>query len=666
MNLYDKSFDEDINKDSFELYHRDDNIHDEKFNTKQVSYFSDALSRFAKNKSSLVAFVILAFIIIMSILVPAISTKNISTSMTDIKYLTPRVPGIEKLGIMDGTRKRKDQTYDIDTKIPYGYTEEDIVGGLDNIKYYTIKTSTPTKDLVGGQASLSLDKINTSAAYTTTNTYSVDLKQNVVFDFKVTDTTITDYVSGKYVPILVYKDNDTNFVIPLDSVKQGKFEKSYNVGDIFKNSSYYTGKNDFVELRFGILLEAMPTQSSVQVEKMNISIDDEQLVYGDVYNLCGDTKDKTEKDDSSTTTTTPDEENPYKSDIKTKWTYVGTNYNYGTATESADKISAKVSLVNGVLPVCSFKYDTYYKAFKVRALTSPIDINDFMRLYVKTGLCEFDGTVESFKVLSEDCPIVRVTGITSSVPGPKGELYSMVKCDVKYDKYLGFDTEPNFLFGTDGSGKDLHKELWRGAGVSLLLGFIVAAINIIIGIIWGAVSGYYGGTVDLVMQRFTEILGGVPWIVVMTLVILKIGSSLFSLGLALVLTGWIGTSDITRSQFYRYKGREYVLAARTLGAKDSRLIFTHILPNSLGPVVTRSILMIPSTIFIESTISYLGLGLKSGYSIGILLSNAQALLQDYPYLTIYPAVIVSVLMICFNLFGNGLRDALNPALRGAE
>ena len=128
----------------------------------------------------------------------------------------------------------------------------------------------------------------------------------------------------------------------------------------------------------------------------------------------------------------------------------------------------------------------------------------------------------------------------------------------------------------------------------------------------------------------------------------------------------MGTAGRTRTQFYRFKGREYILAARTLGASDGRLIFKHILPNSLGTIVTSAVLMIPGVIFSEATIAYLGIGLKGLDSFGVILSDYQKFYSTYPNLIIFPAVIISLLMISFNLFGNGLRDALNPSLKGSE
>ena len=136
--------------------------------------------------------------------------------------------------------------------------------------------------------------------------------------------------------------------------------------------------------------------------------------------------------------------------------------------------------------------------------------------------------------------------------------------------------------------------------------------------------------------------------------------------LALCLTGWMGTAGRTRTQFYRFKNREYVFASRTLGASHFRLIFKHILPNSMGTIITGSVLMITSVIFSEANIAYLNLGLQGVESFGVMMSENQQFLGTYPNLVIFPAVIISLLMISFNLFGNGLRDAFNPSLKGSE
>ena len=237
-----------------------------------------------------------------------------------------------------------------------------------------------------------------------------------------------------------------------------------------------------------------------------------------------------------------------------------------------------------------------------------------------------------------------------------------------------YNAMPEYLLGTDAQGYDLAVRMAEGIQLSLLLAVCVSAINFIIGAIYGAIAGYYGGTVDLVMERITDILSGIPFIIVATLFQIyftntgKIGT-VGSLIFAFVLTGWIGTASRVRTQFYRFKNQEYIMAARTLGARDARIIWKHIFPNTLGTIITSSVLVIPGVIFSESMLSFLGivsLGSSEGTSLGTLLSDASSIWTSYPHLLWTPAVILSLLMICFNLFGNGLRDAFNPSLRGVE
>lgn len=241
----------------------------------------------------------------------------------------------------------------------------------------------------------------------------------------------------------------------------------------------------------------------------------------------------------------------------------------------------------------------------------------------------------------------------------------------EYYKYKnGF--EASFLFGSNQHGQDIFVCLATGARLSFLLALSVSIINFFIGVIYGAVEGYYGGAVDLLLERISDILSSVPFIVVATLFQLHLADKVgpvWSLLFAFVMTGWIGIAYRVRTQFYRFKNSEYVLAARTLGAGDGRLIFRHILPNSLGTIITGTILIIPSVIFSESMLSYLGiisLETSSLTSIGTMLAGGQAYLSTYPHIIMFPAIFISLLEISFNLFGNGLRDAFNPSLRGAD
>ena len=239
-----------------------------------------------------------------------------------------------------------------------------------------------------------------------------------------------------------------------------------------------------------------------------------------------------------------------------------------------------------------------------------------------------------------------------------------------YQYKYGF--EPNYNMGTESQGYDMALRIADGIKLSLLIAVFVCVVNFILGALYGAVEGYYGGIIDLVLERVSDILNGVPFIIVATLFQIHLAAKagpIVCLLFAYVLTGWIGTAYRVRTQFYRFKNQEYVMAARTLGARDRRIIWKHIFPNTLGTIITSSALAIPSTIMSESMLSYLGivqLGDASGTSLGTLLADAESRWVNFPHLMLYPALVISLLMISFNLFGNGLRDAFNPALRGVE
>ena len=248
------------------------------------------------------------------------------------------------------------------------------------------------------------------------------------------------------------------------------------------------------------------------------------------------------------------------------------------------------------------------------------------------------------------------------------EYYIYNHTQVKRD---GID-EPYFVFGTTETGKDIFACLAYGARFSFVFATIVVAINFIVGVIWGSISGYFGGRIDLIMERFSDILGAVPTIIVITLLKYHMGSSSQALVLfiAFFMTGWIGMASRTRMQFYRFKNQEYVLAARTLGASDSRIMFKHIFPNGLGTIVTSVALVIPAMIYSETNLSYLGIiNLEAGNttSVGTLIAAGQkSIMAGAAYVAFFPCMFLVLLMLSFNLFGNGLRDALNPSLRGSE
>lgn len=258
-----------------------------------------------------------------------------------------------------------------------------------------------------------------------------------------------------------------------------------------------------------------------------------------------------------------------------------------------------------------------------------------------------------------------VTG-DSSAKSYKCRIFKYTYFQYRY----GF--EPAFAFGTNAMGQDILTRLAAGARFSLIFAICIASINLCIGAVYGAIEGYYGGAIDMVMERITDVLARIPFMVVTTLFQLHLAKKVGvvpSLLFAFVLTGWIGMASTVRMQFYRYKGQEYVLASRTLGASDLRIMFKHIFPNALGTIVTSSVLVIPGVIFQESSLTYLGivnLDSSTMTSVGTMLANGRQYLSSDPHIILFPALFISLLMISFNLFGNGLRDAFNPALRGSD
>ena len=251
-----------------------------------------------------------------------------------------------------------------------------------------------------------------------------------------------------------------------------------------------------------------------------------------------------------------------------------------------------------------------------------------------------------------------------------------VRVRVCYYNYYQYKNgmEPNYLFGTDIVGRDLFAAIGKGARFSILFAVCVSAINLSLGAVYGAIQGYYGGMIDMALDRISDILSGVPFTVVATLfqfhlVLTGKASALEAFLFAFVLTGWIGMAALTRKQFYRFKSQEFVLAARTLGASDWRLMFKHIFPNALGTIITSCALVIPGVISSEVSMTYLGIiNLQEafGTSIGTLASQGQTAMTSAPHAMLFPSIFISLLLISFNLFGNGLRDAFNPATRGVD
>jgi len=219
-------------------------------------------------------------------------------------------------------------------------------------------------------------------------------------------------------------------------------------------------------------------------------------------------------------------------------------------------------------------------------------------------------------------------------------------------------------FGTDNLGRDLATRVCYGARISLSIGIVASLINLGIGVLYGGISGYFGGRVDSVMMRIVDILYGIPLLLYVILLMVVLKPGLLNVFIALGLVYWLRMARIVRAQVLGLKELEYILAARILGASHRRLIFGHLLPNSLGPIIVTLTLSIPEAIFTEAFLSFIGLGVSAPMaSWGVLASEGVVTLRSYPFQLFAPAVAISLTMLGFNFLGDGLRDALDPRMR---
>lgn len=220
------------------------------------------------------------------------------------------------------------------------------------------------------------------------------------------------------------------------------------------------------------------------------------------------------------------------------------------------------------------------------------------------------------------------------------------------------------LFGTDELGRDLFVRIWVGARISLLIGLMGAFIELVVGIIYGGISGFKGGMVDNIMMRIVDILYVIPEVVMMILLIMVMGPGLLTVIIAISSLHWLPMARIVRGQILQVKEQEFVLAAKTLGASPSRLIGKHLIPNVIGPIIVRLTFSIPGAIFFEAFLSFIGMGVPQPLaSWGTLAASGARAIIAYPHLLLFPAAAISLAMLSFNMLGDGLRDALDPRLR---
>ncbi|WP_240842040.1 ABC transporter permease [Acidaminobacter sp. JC074] len=331
--------------------------------------------------------------------------------------------------------------------------------------------------------------------------------------------------------------------------------------------------------------------------------------------------------------------------------------------EDVTKLEVVVNHYRYTNYVSSYKPERYYSIVKQNEINQT---DDDPLAEVKRTLTqeEFDEELKKNSVID----ILQILE-TDNPADPEKPFFQYVVRLNQFKSTLGVNdpSDVYFWFGTTDEGGDLFTELWLGARISLIMALAVVSINSLVGLILGSLVGYYGGAFDLIMDRLVEIIVSIPFLSVLILLTLRYGNSLIVIIVAFTLTGWVGMYKTGRMQFYRFKNREYVFAARTLGASDARIMFKHIFPNTLGLIVTGLALSIPFFVFTEASYSFLGIiEYANATSVGMLINKGQAVMMHHPHLLLFPSAYISILMIAFNLFGNGLRDAFNPSLRGVE
>ena len=712
-----------LSDSSFKFANKDSKIHDTKFLTKPTTFFKDAFKRFCKNKSSVAGGIILGLLLVLSLVLPVAIQSDLSQPHPEETFLLPKLfPS--GTGFWDGTERINDVPVDPSTRVQeedgnyYGYPFEyqyprRSVINRSPIRVGYVDSNQPLSTIEGGYLNLiNLNAVDMSVeepSFITITysspTYDFDLNQIYNLEFNMLGEDVTDYPEGNYSVYISYNatllsttENGDEEEAGETNVPNGPQQMRATLVDFDETKDYerHTIPDD-VDPSQNVSIKTLSFEDILAVIRENDEIDFEQPITDIKINIdlepnIGTTSSLFIRSISLYEEGNEEPLSPISwSDANANILLASSNPGYWSTTGSK-------YLYHGIGYVCDITYDSYQDVYGEKEATvnntqmaqyvanqwlkedviNEDVLQNWYRLTIASGgrlindpnssyytfYQQVNEEFQSYILDNSLLPIVDILGVSRTSDGTN-RTYSFT-CIVSGYKLLNYESMPMFVAGTDRYGYDFLKRVFEGIRNSLLIGIAVFLICFSFGLVYGAIEGYFGGNVDIFMQRFTDLLSGIPWIVIMTLCVLNLGSNIGTFILAMCLTGWIGTSSLTRTQFYRFRGREYTLASRTLGASNMRLIFRHILPNSIGTIITSAVLMIPSVIFSEATISYLGLGFQDIQSLGVILSENQRYLTSNPYLILFPSIIMALIMISFNLFGNGLRDAFNPSLKGSD
>lgn len=652
----------EILPEDLKLVHTEKKMHDVDLKGKTTTYFKDILHRFIKNKISVFGFIIIALIILGSAIISvSMPEYNItSANASEIGLAAKLFP--KGTGWWDGCVWKDNYIYDTENKIPVDL----ITGEPINRNAYLEDTAKFTYDAPITNAS----RFATDGGYLAarSNRENAGRIESPAYNFDFTNYeytltyTLTDEVTGHKEE--KYNATKPTYDVYLSQVVDGnRIETSVATGltnfgeDLALNLNSYSALQGKSFANANLVLRAQSGDYAIYLRKASMTTTDTNFVAAD-FNF-----------DSAN-------DMLLRTDGKGIWNVAGNTlgglymatvtkvtFRFDTYEDSYGNLENQLI---GSTDLKSLADDDAIKIYTDEAKTKLVDlknmsVDEFTKAFSKkNGQRVYIDILKDNEVpfIIDDNPIIvkATSGKVNTV-----EFYvTMTKW-----KKLGYSSYPIHILGTDKKGYDLLKVTATGTLYSLGMAVCVFIFCFIFGLIWGSISGYFGGAVDIIMERIVDIISGVPLMVLLTLFLVVFGRNWFIFIFGMCFSGWIGVSGITRTQFYRFKRREYVLASRSLGATDGRLIFRHILPNGMGTIITSTVLMIPSIIYSEAGLAYLGLGFTDITSLGRILSDNQAYLLTDPLLILWPSIIIALLMISFELFGQGLRDAFNPSTKGA-